>query len=201
MDDPLDVASTSTGTNTPASPCRRGGCTLACPCTEGGPCLCAASRDRTRLSATKCALALALVGTVGSFMMLKPDPAGVRAGDLVESRVPEDQLRAVVLGSMQRATDEEVAPQGPALHEAPQSGAEQGQWRSIGTLVGSELSVQIEAWDTSFVYTVTDASGSVLATRVTREELQSLLPHLDVDSLTASPELPRLMLADDRSDH
>lgn len=196
MDDPLDVSSASTGTKTGAGPCRRGGCTLSCPCTEGGPCLCAASRDRMRLSPTKCALALALVGTVGSFMMLKPDPAGVRAGDLAASRVPEDQLRAVVLGGMLQDADDQAAARGLSRPDAPPS-----DWRSIGTLEGNNLSVLIEAHDTSFVYTVTDTSGSVLATRATREELQSLLPHLDVDSLTASPEHPRLMLADDRSDH
>lgn len=149
-----------------------------------------------RLSPTKCALALALVGTVGSFMMLKPDPAGVRAGDLAESKVPEDQLRAVVLRGMQQDADDQAAARGPTRPDA-----QPNDWRSIGTLVGSELSVLIEAQDTSFVYTVTNASGSVLATRVTREELQSLLPHLDVDSLTASPEYPRLMLADDRNEH
>jgi hypothetical protein len=149
-----------------------------------------------RLSPTKCALALALVGTVGSFMMLKPDPAGVRAGDLAASRVPEDQLRAVVLGGMQQDAHDQAPARGPTRPDAPPS-----DWRSIGTLEGNNLSVLIEAHDTQFVYTVTDVSGRTLATRVTREELQSLLPHLDVDSLTASQEHPRLMLADDRSDH
>ncbi len=193
MDDPLDVASASSESRLPGhESCRRGPCTLACPCTEGGPCLCAASRDRIRLSASKCALALALVGAVGSFMMLKPDPTGVRAGDLTQSRVPQDELRAVVLGSVRRDGSDRTG-----LTDSPEAAVPLNRWQSVGTLVGSDLSVLIEAHDTEFVYTVTDVSGSVLASRATREELQSLLPHLDVDSLTASPEHPRLMLADD----
>ena len=141
-------------------------------------------------------MALALVGVVGSFAMLKPDPEGVRAGDIEQSArsqhgrgsaaVPLDQLRDHLMnGSASRPKDDpECAPS-----EA---------WMALGSLEGGELTVLIEARDTSFVYTVSGPDGQPILTRVTREELQSMLPHLDVDSLTATPHLPRLMLADDR---
>ncbi len=177
----------------PEGPCQRPA-GLRCPCTEGGPCLCAASGGRARPSVIKCAMALALVGVVGSFAMLKPDPEGVRASDLSWTPASEarlQELRAHVLR-------EHPVDEGAGALSAPGSGTE---WRAVGSLVGSDVTVLIEAQDTSFVYTVKDPEGRVLATRLTREELQSLLPHLDVDSLTASPEHPRLMLADDPGDH
>lgn len=188
MHDPLETTSTTAPAQSGCTRAERCRASIDCPCTQGGPCLCAASKDGMRLSVPKCALALLLVGAVGSFVMLKPDPNGVRAGDLTTSQVPEDQLRAVVLKQHEQTNQPTPSPR------------TQGSWLPLGSLVGQNLSILIEARDTDFAYTVTDSGGNTLATRATREELQSLLPQLDIDSLTASPSQPRLMLADDRGD-
>jgi hypothetical protein len=147
------------------------------------------------VSPFKVTLALGLATLVGSFMVFKPDPQGVLAGDAASIRsIPAEQLRQIVLESGA------VNPSRRLLHETP-AGADPEAWRSIGTLESEGLLIRIEARESRFgepiiAYTAIDRTGSHLATRNTIDELRSQFPALDWDSLTASGP-GRLMLADD----
>jgi len=65
--------------------------------------------------------------------------------------------------------------------------------RSIGALEGFDHTLVVVATPEGPRYTIYDAAGAVIAQRVTREELSSLRPDLNLDSLIAGP----LMLAPD----
>ncbi|MBX3359898.1 MAG: hypothetical protein KF705_00440 [Phycisphaeraceae bacterium] len=147
------------------------------------------------VSPFKVTLALGLATLVGSVMVFKPDPQGVLAGDAASIRtIPAEQLRQIVLESGAVKPTQRVASESP-------TGAGSDSWRSIGTLESEGLLIRIEARENRFgepviAYTAIDRTGTHLATRVTIEDLKSLFPKLDWDSLTASGP-GRLMLADD----
>jgi len=62
---------------------------------------------------------------------------------------------------------------------------------SMGVLQGRDITLHLIATPDGPRYTVLDATGAVIAERVTREELSSLRPDLNLDNLIAGP----LMLA------
>lgn len=187
--DPHPDSETQEGAaRTDAPPCCDPGC--------GRPPTPIVARGRARfVSPYKVTLALGLATLVGSFMVFKPDPQGVLAGDAESIRtIPVEQLRQIVLESGAVSPSQRIASDSP-------SGAGPDAWRSIGTLESEGLLIRIEARESRFgesviAYTAIDRTGSHLATRVTMEDLQSLFPKLDWDSLTASGP-GRLMLADD----
>lgn len=126
-----------------------------------------------RFSPTRTAAALALLGLLGTLAIFKPLPQGVHAGDVV------------------------IRPQrtypAPAASATPLNQPAADDWAVIGDLIGPKLIVRIETHAGETLYTVFTRSGETIATRITREEVQSLLPQLDPDSMHTS----QLMLADD----
>lgn len=164
-------------------------CSDACAC--HGPDDCAEAHRRF-VSPFKVTLALGLVTIVGSFMAFKPDPQGALANPAsLNTRIPPSHLRDIVMNS-------------GAVPDAAPPVAPDG-WRSLGSLESDGLLITIETrtdarGGQTVAYTVSDRTGSVLATRAPIEELQSSFPRLDWDSLTAAGP-GRLMLADDPAPH
>ncbi len=175
--------------NTQSNPVESSRCLGTCGCAN--PCRCTEVAHRL-VSPFKITLALGLATMVGSFMILKPDPQGALANPTALSgRIPTSHLRDIVMSS-------------GAVPDANLPASPDG-WRSLGSLESDGLLIAIETRTDSrgavaIAYTVSDRTGTVLATRVPIEELQSQFPRLDWDSLTAASP-GRLMLADDPAPH
>lgn len=141
--------------------------------------------------------AMCLLGVLGGIAVLKPFPQGVHASD-IRYIEPPDALPSGALTPPTQATMTIQDASGRIVRsELARSEAE--AWRSLGELIGPKFTVRIELLGDETLYTLLDASGQALATRMTRAQLASLYPSLDLDSLTASGESLRLMMATERT--
>ncbi len=167
-----------------------------CACGQGGTCCggaaCRCGEGSARfISPFKVTMALGLATLVGSFMVLKPEPQGVLAGDTTRlTQITPEQLRQIGRGSGTLQAAQTAT--GPMQTDV---------WRSLGTLESDGLLIRIETRENRLgeailAYTAIDRTGNELATRVTIEDLRSQFPRLDWDSLTAATP-GRLMMASD----
>lgn len=144
--------------------------------------------------------AMCLLGVLGAIAVLKPFPQGVHASDIryiePQGARPSD-AQPTLLPQTQATMAIQDASGRIVRSELARSEAE--AWRSLGELIGPKFTVRIELLGDETLYTLLDASGQALATRMTRAQLASLYPSLDLDSLTASTESLRLMMATERA--